>query len=84
MLPDGKQATGEAKEIKVIAKQAASDIDKVKCSSFPSSLPLVLKSYREPVETGLTRLALSLRSVHKSEHCTKGSAQRNGSVVISR
>ena len=39
---------------------------------------------REPVNTATTILALSHWSIYKSQRCTKGSAQWNGSMVISR
>ena len=39
---------------------------------------------REPVNTTTTILALSRRSVYKSQHRAKGSARRNDSVAVSR
>jgi hypothetical protein len=40
-------------------------------------------THREPVETASKNLALSCRSVHESQHCTKGSTQRNSGVALS-
>ena len=38
---------------------------------------------REPVDTATTILAVSYRSVHESQHCTKGSSRRNGGLAFS-
>jgi hypothetical protein len=39
---------------------------------------------REPVDAAPKILALSCRSLHKSQHCTKGSTQRDYGVALSR
>ena len=41
-------------------------------------------THREPVKTALTSVALSRRSVNKSQHCPKGSIRGNGRLVLSR
>ena len=46
---------------------------------------LVLRlTHRESVKTAPTSVALSRRSVHKSQHCAKGSTQGHDGVALSR
>ena len=50
------------------------------------SLPVraLKQTHRETVKTDPKDLAISLRSVHKSQHRPKGSTQRSRGVVLSR
>ena len=41
-------------------------------------------AHREPVKTAPTIVALSRRSIHKSQHCTKASTRGNRGLVLSR
>jgi hypothetical protein len=69
-------------------QQVANGIDEIKCSwsyNFCRCSPVTLKpTYRGPPKTAPTSMALSYGPVHKSQHCTKGSTQGNGGLVLSR
>ena len=86
ILTDGKQTRVAAQETKLVIQRAANDIDEIKCSwplEARHCLQLTLNlTCREPVYTTLKILALSCRSIHQSQHCAKGSAQRNGCVAL--
>ena len=52
--------------------------------SFRRLLLALILNYRESTETAPANLAFPRRSVYKSQHCSKGSTQRNGGVALSR
>ena len=67
-------------------EEIGDQVDEIKCSLHSDhtvALPHPQTTHREPVNPAPTDLALSLGSVHESQHCTKGSTQRNGGMALS-